>query len=130
MSVLGGPGLGLLHVALAVDERGRVMWFGRPVSIYVCDVDKSEPRFLNFITSCLTTGVRRESSNKFNKLVAKGDITTTVIPFPIAGARVQDISAAEFKELLTTSLYGAQRDIGLMIPRHEASGRVLALGER
>jgi hypothetical protein len=89
-------------------------------------VDKSERRFRNYITSCLTTGVRRESSNKFIRLVAKGDITTTIIPFPIAGARAQDISAAKYKELLSASLYGAQRDIGLMIPRHEAAGRVLA----
>jgi hypothetical protein len=126
MSVFGGPGRGILRVALAVDERGRVMWFGRQVAIYVGDVDKSEPRFRNYITSCLTTGVRRENSNKFNKLVAKGEITTTVIPFPSAGSRAQDISAAEFKELLTVSLYDAPSDIGIMIPRHEASGRVLA----
>ncbi len=64
-------------------------------------------------SSCLTTGVRRESSNKFNKLVAKGEITTTVIPFPIAGSRAQDISAAEFKELLTASLYDAQATLVL-----------------
>jgi hypothetical protein len=99
---------------------------GWQVVIYVGDVDKSEPRFRNYNTSCLTTGVRCESSNRFNKLVAKGDITTTVIPFPFAGVRAQDISAAEFKELLSASLYGAQRDLGLMIPRHKASGRVLA----
>ncbi len=41
-------------------------------------------------------------------LFARGNITTTMIPFPIAGARAQDISAAELKKLLTANLYGAQ----------------------